>query len=73
MSSILLKNELENSNFSSSLLGQKFFVRFLEELNTQKRPLEEATKVLNLILVRDSEFLQSFNLLRSIFVLKKYL
>ena len=36
MSSILPKNELENVNFCPSLLGQKFFVRFLEELKIQK-------------------------------------
>ena len=29
------KNELENSNFCPSLLGQKFFVCFLEELEEQ--------------------------------------
>ena len=34
------KNELENLNFCPSLLGQKFFVRFLEELKTQKSPFE---------------------------------
>ena len=28
----LKKNELENQNFCPSLLGQKFFVCFLEEL-----------------------------------------
>ena len=31
------KNELENFNFCSSLLGQNFFVCFLEELKTPKR------------------------------------
>ena len=36
MSPILPKNELENSNFCSSLLGQKFFVHFLGELNKSK-------------------------------------
>ena len=36
MSSILPKNELETSNFCPSLLGQKFFVRFLEELKKIK-------------------------------------
>ena len=40
VSSILPKNKLENSNFCSSLLGQKFFVRFLEELKTPKRPFK---------------------------------
>ena len=39
-SSILPKNELENFNFCPGLLGQKFFVRFLEELKTQKSPFE---------------------------------
>jgi hypothetical protein len=36
MSSILPKNELENVNFCPSLLGQKFFVRFLGELKKPK-------------------------------------
>jgi hypothetical protein len=36
VSSILSKNELEKVNFCPSLLGQKFFVRFLEELKKQK-------------------------------------
>ena len=40
MSSILPKNELENSNFCPSLLGQTFFVRFLGELKTPKSPFE---------------------------------
>jgi hypothetical protein len=40
MSSILPKNELENHNFCPSLLGQKFFVRFLEELKKLKRRLK---------------------------------
>ena len=40
MSSILPKNELETSNFCPSLLGQKFFVRFLEELKKTKCPFE---------------------------------
>ena len=40
VSSILPKNELENSNFCPSLMGQKFFVRFMEELKTQKSPCE---------------------------------
>ena len=35
VSSILPKNELENLNLCPSLLGQKFFVRFLEELKNQ--------------------------------------
>ena len=39
-SSILPKNELENFNFCPSLLGQTFFIRFLEELKTQKSPFE---------------------------------
>ena len=34
------KNELENVNFCPSLLGQKFFVRFLGELNKPKSPFE---------------------------------
>ena len=34
------KNELENHNFCPSLLGQKFFVRFLEELKKPKRHFE---------------------------------
>ena len=37
--SILPKNELENFNFCPSLLGQKFFVRFLEKLK-KKCPFE---------------------------------
>ena len=40
VSSVLQKNKLENSNFCPSLLGQKFFVRFLEELKNPKFPLE---------------------------------
>jgi hypothetical protein len=40
VSSILPKNKLENSNFCPSLLGQKFFVRFLEELKTQRFSFE---------------------------------
>ena len=40
VSSILPKNELKNSNFCPSLLGQKFFVRFLEELKNPKFPFE---------------------------------
>ena len=40
MSSILPKNELENVNFSPSLLGQKFFVRFLGELKKPKSHFE---------------------------------
>jgi hypothetical protein len=40
MSSILPKNELENPNFCSSLLGQRFFVCFLEELKKTKSPFE---------------------------------
>ena len=39
MSSNLPKNELENTNFCPSLLGQKFFVRFLGELKKTKKPL----------------------------------
>ena len=38
MSSILPKNELENVNFCPSLLGQKFFIRFLGELKKPKKP-----------------------------------
>ena len=34
------KNELENVNFCLSLLGQKFFVRFLGELKKPKSPFE---------------------------------
>ena len=34
------KNELENVNFCPSLLGQKFFVRFLGELKKTKSPFE---------------------------------
>jgi hypothetical protein len=40
VSSILPKNELENSIFCPSLLRQKFFVRFLEELKIPKSPFE---------------------------------
>ena len=40
MSSILPKNELGNSNFCPSLLGQTFFVHFLGELKTPKSPFE---------------------------------
>ena len=40
MSSILPKNERKNVNFCPSLLGQKFFVRFLEELKKTKCPFE---------------------------------
>ena len=35
------KNELENFNFCPSLLGQNFFVRFLEELKKPNRPFEK--------------------------------
>ena len=38
--SILPKNELENVNFCPSLLGQKFFVRFLGELKKTKSLFE---------------------------------
>ena len=31
------KNELENFDFCPSLLGQKFFVHFLEELKTPRK------------------------------------
>ena len=34
------KIELENLNFCPSLLGQKFLVRFLEELETPRSPFE---------------------------------
>ena len=34
------KNELKNSNFCPSLLGQKFFVHFLGELNKTEFPFE---------------------------------
>ena len=34
------ENELKNSNFCPSLLGQTFFVRFLGELKTPKSPIE---------------------------------
>jgi hypothetical protein len=37
VSLIVPKNELENSNFCPSLMGQNFFVRFLEELKKQER------------------------------------
>ena len=40
VSSILPKNELENFNFCPSLLGHKFFVRFLEELKKPKSTFE---------------------------------
>ena len=40
VSSILPKNDLENENFCPSLLGQKFFVRFLEELKKTKSSFE---------------------------------
>ena len=40
VSSILPKNELENSNFCPSLLGQRFFVRFLEELKNPEFSFE---------------------------------
>ena len=40
MSSILPKNELESVDFCPSLLGQKFFVCFLEELKKPKSPFE---------------------------------
>ena len=34
------KNELENVDFRPSLLGQKFFIRFLGELKKLKSPFE---------------------------------
>ena len=40
MSSILPKNELESVNFCPSLLGQKFFLRFLGELKKPKSRFE---------------------------------
>ena len=40
VSSILQKNELENFNFCPSLMGQKFFVCYLEELKKTKSPFE---------------------------------
>jgi hypothetical protein len=40
VSSILPKNELENSKFCPSLLALKFFVRFSEELKKPKCPFE---------------------------------
>jgi hypothetical protein len=40
VSSILPKNELENNNCYPSLLGQKFFVRILEELKKPKSPFK---------------------------------
>ena len=40
MSSILPKNELKDVNFCPSLLGQKFFVRFLGDLKKPKSPFE---------------------------------
>ena len=40
VSPILPINELENSNFCPSLLGQKFFVRLLGELKIPKCPFE---------------------------------
>ena len=39
-SSIIPKNELENFNFCPRLLGQKFFVHFLEELKNPKNRFE---------------------------------
>ena len=52
MPSILPKNELETSNFCPGLLGQKFFVRFLEELK-KKNVL---SKLPNLYLLKDGHF-----------------
>jgi hypothetical protein len=40
VSTILPKNELENFSFCPSLLGQKFFIHFLEELKKTKSPFE---------------------------------
>ena len=40
VSSIIPKNELENVDFCPSLLGQKLFVRFLEELKKSKSSFE---------------------------------
>ena len=42
VSTILLKNELENSNFCLSLLEQKFFHSFfgINEENKHKKPFE---------------------------------
>ena len=37
VSSILPKSKLENLNFCPSLLGQKFFLRFLEEFKNYKK------------------------------------
>ena len=54
MSSNLPKYELENVNFCPSLLGQKFFVRFLGELKKTKSRFEinwplEGTKIESII------------------------
>ena len=40
VASVLSKNELEFVKFCPSLLGQKFFVRFLGELKKPKSPFE---------------------------------
>ena len=49
VSSILPKNELKNSNFCPSPLGQKFFFRFLEELKKTKCPFEINWPLITLI------------------------
>ena len=46
VSSIHPQNALENVNLCSSLLGQKFFVRFLEELKKNKKTLSKLTDLL---------------------------
>ena len=67
MSSILPKNELENSNFCPSLLGQKFFVRFLEELKNPERHFEiNRSLLLTLSLLSLSLYVWFFKV-RSIF------
>ena len=38
-----LKNKLENVNFCPSLLGQKFFVRYLGELKNKQKALSKLT------------------------------
>ena len=70
------KKELQNSNFCPSLLGQKFFVRFLEEFKTPKSPFEiEQLQDLFSIMMVDILFFQYsfFPVLRSYAFLSKIL
>ena len=61
MSPILPKNELENSNFCPSLMGQKCFVRFFGEMKKTKFPFEinrPITKKVGLLKITKNTYVQ---------------